>query len=275
MSNLSWTTALSRVQPNDIRVRGYDVTEMMGARSFGDMVYLLMSGEMPKCKEGAMVEAILIAGADHSVAAPSACATRMVASGGAPLQASVAAGLIALDAHHGGAMEECARILQDALGTARGPGQAPGEAPELPDEQIRGRAAIIVEKATAAGRRLPGFGHPVHTKDPRTEKLRLLAQEWGLYGTHFRLVDAITDELAARGKRLTANVDGAIAGVMSDMRLDWRIGRGFYVIARSAGLTAQAYEQTTREKPFKAPSWEEIEYQGPAPRPVPAEGDDQ
>jgi len=264
-----WSTALTQVRPNEIRVRGYDVAELMGSRSFGDVVYLLMSGELPSGREGAMVEAILVAGADHSVAAPSTAAARLVASGGAPLQAAAAAGIIALDAHHGGAMEALACMLQEALGTAAPPGERPGPAPKLPDDEIRRRAAAIVDEALAARRRLPGFGHPVHKRDPRTERLRVLAQEWGLYVPHFRLVDAIGGEMAARGKPAAVNVDGAIAGILSDLRLDWRISRGFYVIARAAGLVAHVYEQSVREKPFKAPSWSEIEYLGPGPRPVP------
>ncbi|MGH2686508.1 MAG: citrate/2-methylcitrate synthase, partial [Actinomycetota bacterium] len=91
-----WRTAISRVAPNEIRVRGYDLVEMIGRRSFGDVVYLLLSGDLPAGNEGRMVEACLVAATEHSVVAPSVDATRFVASAGVPLQAAVAAGMIGL-----------------------------------------------------------------------------------------------------------------------------------------------------------------------------------
>lgn len=250
-----WNTAISKVEPNHIHIRGYDVTQLMGNRTFGDVVYLLFSGELPRGNEGKLVEAILIAGCDHSLAAPSADTVRFVASSGVPLQASVAAGIIALGEWHGGAIEQCARLFQDAKPAGR---------------DLRALADEIMAAFRARKERLPGYGHPIHNPDPRTIRLVGLARGWGLAGPHTDLALAIEEATGRHlSRRLPLNVDGAIAGVMSDMGLDWRLGKGFYVISRASGLVAHYYEQVTQERPFKEVTPQEIEYWGPPPRPVP------
>lgn len=265
-----WRTRISQVSPNEIRIRGYDLTEMIGKYSFGDAVFLLMKGELPVGNEGRMVEAMLLSGCDHSLMAPSTDAVRFVASAGVPLQAAVAAGIIALGDSHGGAIEECARVLQEALGTAPAPGESVGTPPQgLTPEEITAIGREVVARHRVERKRILGYGHPVHTEDPRTGKLLALAREWGIAGAHCELSLAIERELAAGGRAIPLNVDGAIAGIMSDMGLDWRLGKGFYVIARAAGLVAHAHEQMTREKPFRAIPLNEIEYVGPPPRDLP------
>src|SRR5947209_13485104 len=100
-----WRTAISSVRPNEIRVRGYDLIELIGSRPFGDVVYLLLSGDLPRANQGRMMDALLVSACEHSVLAPSVNAARFVASAGVPLQAAVAAGTIGLGDSHGGAVE--------------------------------------------------------------------------------------------------------------------------------------------------------------------------
>src|SRR2546423_14172791 len=108
-------TALSSVPPNKILIRGYRVEALMARCPFGDIVYLTFMGELPTRNEGRMIEMIVVSSTDHSFLAPSIDATRFVASGGVPLQAAVAAGVISLGDHHGGAIEQCSKLLQDAV----------------------------------------------------------------------------------------------------------------------------------------------------------------
>ena len=37
-----WRTEIADVKPNDIRVRGYDLLDLIGNRTFGDVVFLLL-----------------------------------------------------------------------------------------------------------------------------------------------------------------------------------------------------------------------------------------
>jgi len=244
-----WRTAVSRVAPNEIRVRGYDLVEMIGRKSFGDVVYLLLSGELPEGNQGRMVEACLVAASEHSVVAPSVDAARFVASAGVPLQAAVAAGVTGLGDHHGGAVDACARLLLDAA--------------ESDAETVAGR---VKEE----GRRLPGFGHVVHDPDPRAARLMEVAGELGFRGRWCDLAEELQGVTqAVFGKQLDMNVDGALAAILLELGLDWRLGKAFYVIARPPGFVAHVYEEQTRERPYRDVGWKNVEYDGPEDRPLP------
>src|SRR5215467_15543734 len=159
MSKPFWRTALSAVEPNKILIRGYRVQDLMERCTFGDVIYLTFKGELPSRNEGKLIEMIMVSSTDHSFLAPSIDATRFVASGGVPLQAAVAAGVISLGDHHGGAIEQCAKLLQDSVKSGA-------------------TAAAIVTDFRFRKQRIPGFGHPWHDRDPRTRTLLDKAKEW-------------------------------------------------------------------------------------------------
>jgi citryl-CoA lyase len=79
---------------------------------------------------------------------------------------------------------------------------------------------------------------------------------------HSNLMKAIAVEFA-KEKPLPINVDGAIAAVISDMEFDWRLGKAFFVLGRSAGLVAHVYEEMTTQKPMRRMCETEVEYDGP------------
>ncbi len=254
MSEDKWKTAITEIKRGEIRVRGYDITEMMGKLSFSDAVFLILKGELPGKEESEMMRAILVSSLDHGVTPPSVLSTRCVLSGGNSLNAAVAGGVLTIGDVHGGAIERCARILQS---WGKKPDQISSVAKELVSEFIYKR------------RRVPGFGHRLHETDPRTVKLFQIATDLKFSGRHMELAGAVETELTnALGKKLPINVDGAIAAVISDMGFDWRLGKGFFLISRVAGLVAHAYEETVREKPMrKLGNWN-FEYDGPARREI-------
>jgi citrate synthase len=202
-----------------------------------------------------MMEACLVACVEHSVVAPSVDAARFVASAGVPLQAAVAAGLMGLGDHHGGAVDDAARVFLEAAETGK------------PDRE----AALETARALkAAGRRLPGFGHPVHDPDPRVARLFEVAGELGLSGRWCELAEAfesMTEEVFGRALRM--NVDGALAAILLELGLDPALGRAFYVIARPPGFVAHVHEEQTRERPYRDVGWQNVAYDGPDPRPLP------
>jgi citryl-CoA lyase len=252
---MAWRTGISRVKPGEIRVRGYDLIDLIGTRSFGDVVFLLWSGDLPRGKEGRMVEACLVAAAEHSVVAPSVDAARFVASAGVPLQAAVAAGMIGLGDHHGGAVDAAAEVLTEAAGT------------EKPDREA---AREVAERIRSEGRRLPGYGHVVHDPDPRAGRLLDVAGELGFRGRWCSLaeaLEAVTEEVF--GRRLLMNIDGALAAILLELGLDRRLGKAFYVVARAPGFVAHVFEERTRERPYRDVGWESVTYDGPEPRDVP------
>ena len=87
-----WHSGITRIQPNKVAVRGYDIAELMGRVSFGAAVYLILTGELPSPAVARLMDAILVSSIDHGATPPSALSARNVASTGATLSASVAAG---------------------------------------------------------------------------------------------------------------------------------------------------------------------------------------
>ncbi len=245
MSDTFWKTSLSAVEENKVLIRGYRVQDLMERCTFGDMVYLTFKGELPKGREGQILEMIFVSSTDHSVLAPSIDATRFAASAGTPLQAAVAAGVIALGEHHGGAIEQAAKLLQESVSGDRFAGD-------------------IVKSYKERKQRIPGMGHPIHTQDPRTLKLVAKVREWDLVGPHLTLGGAIAAEL-----RQPLNIDGAIAGIISDMGIPCQYGKAFFIIPRVVGLAAHAVEEVTRERPFRGVSMKDVTYDGPAERDMP------
>jgi len=233
------------VEPNKILIRGYRVQDLMEHCSFGDVIYLTFKGELPSGNEGRMIEMIVVSSTDHSFLAPSIDATRFVASGGVPLQAAVAAGIISLGDHHGGAIEQCSKLLQDSV-------------------QSGVSVADIVRGFRSRNQRIPGFGHPWHNRDPRTITLVATAKEWHLAGPHLALAESISEDL-----QLPANIDGVIAGIISDMGIAWQYGRAFFMIPRVVGLAAHAVEETTRERAFRVIDMKDVGYDGPPERDMP------
>jgi len=251
-------TSISTISPQQILVRGYDLCEMVGKYTFGDVLYLLMSGELPQKHEGRMIEAILVACSEHSLNAPSTQTSRIVAGCGVAVQTAIAAGINAIGEYHGGAGEACAKILQEAVSENIG----------TPAADL---ATRLVNELHQAGIRFPGFGHRFHTPfDPRAERLLALADQWGFRGSHTVLALAITSELKrVTGRDLPLNVDGALAAILSDMGLDWRFSKSVYIVARTAGLAAHVHEEMTTGKPLEFAGKHPFEYTGPAERPLP------
>jgi len=114
MSDLAWKSAITKVEPNKLVVRGYRLDELIGKVSYAQMVYLLFKGELPSPQVGRVIEAILVSSVDHGTTPPSVLSAITVASTGAPLNAAVAAGILSISKFHGGAIEDCMHILQQA-----------------------------------------------------------------------------------------------------------------------------------------------------------------
>ena len=97
-----WRTGITLIEPNKILVRGYPLDELMGRVSFAEAIYLLLIGELPTPAIGRLLEAVLVSSIDHGATPPSTLAACNVATTGAPLRASVAAGVLAFGTPLGG-----------------------------------------------------------------------------------------------------------------------------------------------------------------------------
>src|SRR4029079_17477395 len=90
----------------------------------------------------------------------------------------------------------------------------------------------------AAGRRMPGFGHSVHTPvDPRAERILELADEHGVAGPHTELARGLRGAVAeVWEKPLTMNVSMPIASVMLDLGFPSSAVKAVPILARTASL---------------------------------------
>jgi citrate synthase len=253
-------TSITRIEPNKLVTKGYKQDELMGNVPYSHVVYLLLKGELPGKKEGQMIDAMLVSSIDHGLTPPTCLAARAIASSGVPLPTAVAGGLLSVGDFHGGAIENCMRILYDAV-----KGMREGSIP--PDEM----AGILLADLKEKGKRMPGLGHRIHTDDPRTNKLFKIAKDLGIAGDHIALLEAVKEHFEKKGKSLPINVDGALAGVACDMGFDYKLGKAFFLLGRAGGLVAEAYEEMTRERPMRRMYTEDQEYDGPEERPLPEE----
>jgi len=250
----SWRTAITRMTDGEMRVRGYDVLDLMAGRTFTDHIALLFKGQLPTADERALLDAVLIGMAAPGSGAPSCAAARLAASGNrASLSAAVGAGILTIGDEHGGAGSNCMELMAEgvAMTTAEG----------LTIEQAAER---IVARERAAGRRLPGFGHRVHTHDPRTPLLFGMARQRGIAGAGVRFAEAAERALSAHGRPLTTNIDGALAALLHDMGYPPPAGRLIFIVGRVAGIAAEVAEEHAREKPMRIRV--PVTYDGPDPR---------
>ena len=67
----AWRTAIVSAQDGAIRLRGYDVRDLMRGATFTDTIFLLHRGELPTAAERRLLDAILSSVADHGSGAPS------------------------------------------------------------------------------------------------------------------------------------------------------------------------------------------------------------
>ena len=256
MSQLHWKSAITKVEPNKLAVRGYKIDELMGKVSYSQMVYLLFKGEMPSENIGKMIEAILVSSVDHGTTPPSVLSALTVASTGAPLNAAVAAGILSISQFHGGAIEDCMHILQQGM-----------ELVKNDKLSFDSAAEKVILDYKAINKRLSGFGHRIHSNDPRTDKLIALAEEYGAAGDYIKIAQAFVKMLKEKtGKSLPLNVDGAIAALLCDMDFDPVLAYAFFMIARVPGLVAHIYEEKTRQKPMRKIHPTDVEYDGPEER---------
>lgn len=248
----AWTTAISKIEPDKIVTRGRDLASLIGKSSFAEMLLLLFGGKPPRAEAITMVDAMLVAVADHGIS-PSSIVSRYLASAGVPIQVAVAGGLLSFGDVHGGAGEEFARVLAHELS---------GEAAGSPVETVAKR---IVQQFRDERKKVPGYGHPQHPPgDPRVPVLLAVAKETRVAGQYVNLAEAIEGALQSNlGRRVPMNIDGCVAAITLDLGLDWRCTRPMILVPRTVGLTAHVLEEWARESGWRHEPASRIRYDGP------------
>jgi len=240
-----WKTAVTYVADSEIRYRGHSIEGLIADASVSEVIWLLIVGSTPTAQQSDAMRRAVIAAADHGLAAPSIVAARTVASTRVEVAAAMAAGLIAFAGPaHGGAAEAIAKLLVFHAG----------------DSDLSNAATRLVAGELEAGRRVPGYGHPYHHRDPRVAPLLSTALE---SDRHRQLARAVERELIQRtGHPLNMNADAAVAAMLLDAGLEPSALAVVTALGRCIGLAAHVYEEVHREKPFRGPALDSIEFDG-------------
>ena len=230
-------TSIGHSTVETISVQGYDLAhELMGEIDFGGMLYLLLTGRKPETGESALLNAVLVALADHGLT-PTALAARLTYTG-APdaIQGAVASGILGAGTVFLGVFENAGAMLTAAAPPAG-----------ADDAALDALAQETVRLYRESGDRLPGFGHPSHKQgDPRTARLHELSARHGTLGVHFRLALAMAAYArSASGRTLPLNAAGACGAVLADLGIDPGVMRGVAVVSRAAGVVGHIAEERT------------------------------
>lgn len=251
------SSAISASNEETILVRGRDLCgELIGRISFTDHVWLLVTGQLPNPQQRAVLDATLVAIAEHGLV-PSVQASRMtLAAAPEALQGAVAAGILGCGSVILGASEAAGRLLSDVVSRAAG-------------STLDEAATATVREYQAAKRPVPGYGHPLHKGyDPRAKRLLEIAAEAGCAGQHAEAAKAIERVLPGiTGKPLAMNVSGAIPAVLLDACYPLLALKGVPILARTASLIAHLLEEQQRPIGFvlSHAGASAIDYDGEAP----------
>ncbi len=258
MGDDSWLRSeIGRSTPDIITVRGRDLAgELMGHVTFTELAFFLTAARMPSPGETRLFDAALVALADHGLT-PSVLAARLTWTGATEsLQGSIAAGLLGAGNVFLGVVDDTARFLATILTEA---GDDEGRE-EGKGEGVQAAAERAVEAEIAAGRRIPGLGHPVHkVEDPRTPRLYAIAEEAGIPIPHLTVLRTVAEvHAAATGKALPINGAGVAGAAFADLGLPPAVIRGFALLARTAGLVGHLAEEM--EHPIGRHLWLDVEH---------------
>ena len=248
-----YATALGASSLHSITLLGEDLArDVMGSVGFGELAFWLATQRRPSPGETRVFEAVLAALADHGFT-PTAIVTRLThLSAPDSVQGALAAGLLGGGSRFLGVTEDAGLFLDAALSAVDGP---------LPTDDAGWDALALplVQRTRAAGKYVPGLGHPVHkVRDPRTPRLLAICEEEGLRGPHLRLYEAIGRvHPQVLGRTLPLNGAGVCGAALADLDLPVELLRGVALLARAAGLLGQLAEE--RRRPLAMDMYLEID----------------
>ena len=262
-----WDTSIIDIHPGKIAIRGYPVEQLIGRVRFPEMIWLMLRGELPTAVQAELLEAALVPGVDHGPHAPSIAISRMAVTCGLPVNGAMASAINVLDDIHGGAGQQCMERYREIDAEA-------GERGDL----VEAAAKVLARHRAAGEKIMPGFGHRFHPIDPRVAPLYELlhrAESGGAIGGRYARIGREVEAAlkAHKGKTIPMNIDGITAVIFCELGFEPELGRGLFILSRSVGILAHAWEQKQRGRRIMGPMPPQIpfRYSGPARRDLPSE----
>lgn len=231
-------TAIATSDAESITIRGQDLCrDLIGKIDFSEYFWLLVLGKRPSERQRRILDACLVAIAEHGLV-PSVQAARMtLAAGPDAWQGAMAAGLLGMGSVVAGSSETAGRYLAELLSAAEKQGVSLDYAARASLEQLK-----------AQRRKVPGLGHPQHSGgDPRANTLLALADSLEVSGPYveaLRTIARLAPDIMQRP--LPINVSGAIPALVLDAGWPLEALKAVPLVARAAGLSAHLYEEAMR-----------------------------
>ncbi|RWO04450.1 MAG: citryl-CoA lyase [Mesorhizobium sp.] len=242
-----WQTDIIEMRPGVIRLRGYEIQDLIGRVSFPAMIWLMLRGELPGEEQAALLGIALGAAVDHGPQAPSIAIARMAATCGVGINSAMASAINVLGDVHGGAGEQALAFYGD-IAAALDAGVT------LADAVASRLDRFFAEEKSY----VPGLGHRFHPVDPRAPRLIELTRDFAargvVSGRFADIAEAVEAEVARRkGKKIPLNIDGATAVIYGELGFPPPLTRGLFVLSRSIGILAHAWEQSQQSDRNKGP----------------------
>jgi citrate synthase len=251
-------TSICTSDEHTIVVRGRDLSkDLIGKVSFVEHFFLLLNGRMPSAGESAVLNATLVAIAEHGLV-PSVQAARMTfAAAPDAMQGAVAAGILGCGSVVLGSSETAGRMYSEI------------DARMQTGVAIDVAALAVMKEWRAAGKSIPGYGHPLHKeRDERVGALFDVARSAGTDLNFIAIAEAVETLMPdVLKKDLKLNVSGAIPAVLLGAGFPVQALKGVPILARTAGLIAHMFEEIQQPIGF-ALSYQatrEMEYDGALP----------
>ena len=235
-------TAIATSDAESVTVRGHDLCgDLIGKVNFTDYFWLLVLGDKPTEAQRDMMDACLVAIAEHGLV-PSVQAARMtLAAGPDAWQGAMSAGLLGMGSVVAGSSESAGRYLAEVLAKA-----------ERDGTDIETAAIASLKDHKVERRKVAGLGHPQHSSgDPRADRLLEIADDLGVSGKYIETLRILGKHAPGIIERpLPINVSGAIPACILDAGWPLDAIKAVPLLARAAGLSAHLFEETQRSIGF-------------------------
>jgi len=246
-----WKSTVSRIDGDRVRIRGYDLEELIGGQTFTASAFLLLRGRLPTPDEVRALDAVLNAVLDYALEKPGTVAARYTVSANPSMVAGMAAAVLAVGRYTLDP-EDTARFILDAHDRRVASGAGVDEL-----------AATLVAEAGERRQRIPGFGHPRFRRiDPRAQRLRDVAEASGLWGERARLYEAVHRAFTALpGKAdIPINDVGMMAVVLVELGFTPEEMTGLAVLSTMPGVVAHLSEELRTGRPIRVVPEDQVDY---------------
>ncbi|CCM79982.1 MULTISPECIES: citryl-CoA lyase [Rhizobium] len=229
-----WVTGVSEISESDIFIRGYAMNELVGTVPFSAITYLLIRGELPTPGQARMMDVILSSILDYGLQKSGTVAARAVVSVNPVMTAGLGAAVLAAG-EYALSPEDTGRFIAETFAKWQASGKSKEEA-----------ATALVSELRAAKKRVPGFGHQVFRYvDPRSQRLKALAKEQGVWGEAIEWYEAVHKAFqdATNKPELVLNDVGMLAAIMVQMGFTPQEMCGLALLSTMPGLIAHVSEE--------------------------------